>query len=199
MSKTITRMYDNYEDAKSAVAALETLGIPHNDISIVARRSGEHSITADDAGIGATTGALIGGVGGLLAGLGLLASPGLGAVVAAGWLASTAVGAGVGAIAGGAAGGFVGALQEEGVTEHDANVYSEGVRRGGSLVSAKVKDDLAPQAEDVLNRYGPVNPAERGASYRERGWTAFDPAAPAYGDADVARERDHHEEPRARV
>ena len=78
--------------------------------------------------------------GGLLAGLGLLAIPGLGPIVAAGWLAATAVGAGIGAAGGAATGSLVGALKNSGHTEEDANVYSEGVRRGGTLVSAKVQD-----------------------------------------------------------
>jgi hypothetical protein len=68
----------------------------------------------------------------LLAGLGLLAIPGLGPVVAAGWLASTALGA----VAGGAAGGLIGALTAAGVSQEDAHVSAEGIRRGGTLVTA---------------------------------------------------------------
>jgi hypothetical protein len=71
----------------------------------------------------------------LLAGLGLLA-PGLGPVVAAGWLAATAVCAAAGA----ATGGIVGALTEAGVSKEDAPLYAEGVRRGGTLVSARAPD-----------------------------------------------------------
>ncbi len=56
----------------------------------------------------------------------MLAIPGLGPVVAAGWLASTAVGAAVG----GATGGLLGALKEAGHSDEEANVYAEGVRRG---------------------------------------------------------------------
>ena len=72
----------------------------------------------------------------MLAGLGLLAIPGLGPVVAAGWLASTALGAAVG----GAAGGLIGALTAAGVSKEDADIYAEGIRRGGTLVTARVPD-----------------------------------------------------------
>jgi hypothetical protein len=196
MSKTITHLYDRYEDAKAAVSELERIGVSHSDISIVANNAhGEHlagSEAAEDAGKGAGTGAAIGGLGGLLAGLGVLAIPGLGPVVAAGWLASTAVGAGVGAAIGGAAGGLVGALQKEGVSEHDAHVYSEGVRRGGTLVSAKVPDNLVPEAEAVLNRSGAVNPVERGNAYREAGWSRFDETAPAYDREQIETERQRY-------
>ena len=72
----------------------------------------------------------------LLAGLGLLAIPGVGPVVAAGWLVATAAGA----AAGGLTGGIVGALTQAGVSDEDAQVYAEGVRRGGTLVTARVND-----------------------------------------------------------
>src|SRR6201995_3581959 len=140
MSRTITRLFDNFADAERAVAELERMGIPHRDISLIGanadkahdhrgpyddgRTAGDHA--ARDAGKGAATGTAIGGVGGLLAGLGLLAAPGLGPVVAAGWLASTLGGAGVGAAAGGAAGGMVGALTHAGESDENAQVYAEG-------------------------------------------------------------------------
>jgi hypothetical protein len=200
MSKTITKMYDNYGDAKAAVNDLERLGVPHNDISIIAKDGDDgETRAAEDAGKGATTGAAIGGVGGLLAGLGILAIPGLGPVVAAGWLVSTAVGAGVGALAGGAVGGLVGALQKEGVNEHDAHVYSEGVRRGGSLVSAKVSDDLARQAEAALDSHKAVDPVQRGADYRARGWASFDAEAEPYNNDQIREERARYLRDDARV
>lgn len=206
MSKTITRLFDNYGDAERAVTELERLGVPHRDISLVASNAdkahdhrGHHhepgdghtaaDHAGDDAGKGATTGTVLGGAGGLLAGLGLLAIPGLGPVVAAGWLASTAVGAVAGAVAGGATGGLIGALKHAGENEEDAHVYAEGVRRGGALLSAKVDGSLADQAAHVLNGQGAVTAGDRGAAYREQGWTRFDADAPAYSAQDVATER----------
>ena len=75
------------------------------------------------------------------------------------------------------------------VSEHDAHVYSEGVRRGGSLVSAKVNDELVPEAEAVLDRHHAVDPARRGAEYRERGWSSFDGDAEPYNDDQIREER----------
>ena len=196
MSKTITRLFDDYADATAAVRDLEALGISHDDISIVANNAhGQHDVNdhgVDDHGDvsrGTSTGALLGGAGGLLAGLGLLAIPGLGPIVAAGWLAATAVGAGIGAAGGAATGSLVGALKESGHTEEDANVYSEGVRRGGTLVSAKVAEADVAQAEAALDRNKSVDAATRGASYRQSGWTSFDADAPAYTSGEVDRER----------
>ena len=128
----------------------------------------------------------------LLAGLGLLAIPGLGPIVAAGWLAATAAGAGIGAVGGAATGSLVGALKNSGHTDDEANVYSEGVRRGGTLVSARVPDDQVAQAEAVLERNKSVDASTRGAAYRQGGWTAFDTDAPAYTSDEVDRERARH-------
>ena len=193
MSKTITRLFDDYQDATAAVRALEALGIDHDDISIVANNAhGTHDGGVNDDGDvsrGTSTGALLGGAGGLLAGLGLLAIPGLGPIVAAGWLAATAAGAGIGAAGGAATGSLVGALKNAGHSEDEAGVYSEGVRRGGTLVSAKVPDARIAEAEAALDGNRPVDTMARSEAYRQGGWTGFDAEAPAYTQAEIERER----------
>jgi len=204
MPKTITRLFDDYADASAAVHDLERLGVPHDDLSIVAnngdKRHGDHATDRDgldrdgvneegDVSRGVSTGALLGGAGGLLAGLGLLAIPGLGPIVAAGWLAATAAGAGIGAAGGAATGGIVGALRNAGHDEDDAHVYAEGVRRGGSLVSARVPDALVTEAEAVLDRHRSVDARTRGADYRADGWRSFDDKAPVYTTDQVDAER----------
>lgn len=192
MTKTVTALFDRYDDARAAVRDLEAAGFSHADISIVANNADSRvggTDAAEDAGTGAGIGAAIGGVGGLLAGLGMLAIPGVGPVVAAGWLAATAAGAAAGAVAGGAAGGVIGAMTESGVPEHDAHVYAEGVRRGGSLVSARVDDVRADEADAILRRAKSVDISARGTAYRKSGWERFDPAAPIYTAEQLERER----------
>jgi hypothetical protein len=194
LSQTVTGLFDRYTDATTAVQDLEVAGVPHSDISIVASDAhGEHAATlnkaGEDASKGAGIGATVGGIGGLLAGIGLLAIPGLGPVVAAGWLASTVVGAVGGAAIGGAAGGLVGALTKAGVPEEDAHVYAEGVRRGGTLVSAKVSDDLVPTARSILSAERTVDIAGRREAYRGEGWSNFDDTAAPYTPEQVAAER----------
>ncbi|MFC7540541.1 hypothetical protein ACFQU2_15130 [Siccirubricoccus deserti] len=121
---------------------------------------------------------MVGGGAGLLAGIGALAIPGLGPIVAAGWLVAALTGAGVGA----AAGGLLGALTEAGVGDEHAHVYAEGVRRGGNLVTLRTDDSRATEAEAILARHNAVDAEERGASYRSGGWTGYDEAAtPASG------------------
>jgi len=198
MTVTISRLYDNHSDAQRAVQRLESAGVPHSDISIVANNSDSWFSTdkkidrdrdgvddrAEAAGKGAGVGAGLGGAAGLLAGLGLLAIPGLGPVVAAGWLAATAVGAAAGA----ATGGIVGALTEAGVSDEDAHSYAEGVRRGGTLVSARVADADRTRLDSLLNESA-VNLRDRSAAWQKSGWKSFDPASTPYGADEVRKER----------
>nr|WP_314086128.1 general stress protein [uncultured Shinella sp.] len=193
MTKTATGLFDDYSDARAAVSALEARGIPSDDISIVSnnvdeRQTGDTN-AAEGAGTGAGIGAAVGGVGGLLTGLGIMAIPGVGPVVAAGWLAATAAGAAAGAVAGGAAGGIIGAMTESGVPEEHAHVYAEGVRRGGTLVTARVDESLYPEAEAILRQSNLVDPVERRAAYAEQGWTRFDETLDPYGPAEIEQER----------
>ena len=217
MTKTITHLFDTYAEASQAVQALEHLGIAHDDISIIANNAegnqsrlaggtnsgmntgtGPTGTAADDVNDhgdvnrGTKAGALLGGAGGLLAGLGLLAIPGLGPVVAAGWLASTAAGAAIGGAGGAATGGIVGALKNSGHTDEEAHVFSEGVHRGGTLVSARVPDGHVDQAMAILTQHNAVDTMERGTAYRAGGWSQFDDNAPAYSGEEVARGRSQY-------
>ena len=198
MTQIVTALYDSYDAAVSAVGALEEFGVPHSEISMISNnvdnRYREHhpSNAAADAGTGAGIGAVVGGVGGLLTGLGLMAIPGVGPVVAAGWLIATAAGAATGAVVGGAAGGIVGSLTGAGVPERDANFYAEGVRRGGALVTARVEDSRASAAREILRRHQWVDPQARAAAYRDGGWSSFDENAPPYTAEQVAAERNRY-------
>jgi hypothetical protein len=100
------------------------------------------------------------------------------------------VGAAVGGGVGAAAGGLVDALRHAGHTDEEANVYSEGVRRGGTLVSARVDESRVGEVEAVLDGNGGVSADTRGSDYRRAGWTRFDSAAAPYSAEEVERERD---------
>ena len=200
MTTTISRLYDNYSDAQAAVSRLEAAGVPHSDISIVANNSegwfngnGKGRVDrdrdgtddrAEGAGTGAGIGGSLGGAAGLLAGLGLLAIPGLGPVVAAGWLAATAAGAAAGA----AAGGIIGALTQAGVADDEAHAYAEGVRRGGTLVTARVADGDRSRLDSILNQSA-INLTDRRAAWQKSGWSSFDATRQPMSADEIRRER----------
>lgn len=181
--RTVTGLFDTHEHAAQAVRDLKSLGIPEADISLVASNADRDDFSedvAEGAGAGMGIGAALGGAGGLLAGIGALAIPGIGPVVAGGWLVATAVGALTGAAVGGAAGGLVGALSDAGIPEHDAHVYAESVRRGDNLVTARVNDTQAPEAEAILDRHERMDLAARRVQYEGEGWERFDADAEPY-------------------
>ena len=138
--KTVSRAYDTYAQARAAVAAVEAAVYRPAEVSLVANKyvSAQYADVDDvnKTATGAGIGGVVGGGAGLLAGLGLLAIPGLGPVVAAaGWRQPPLAWPRV------PAGGLVGALVGAGESEKDMrNVYSESVRRGGTLVTARVAD-----------------------------------------------------------
>jgi hypothetical protein len=204
MTKTITRIYSDYASANNAVNGLKAGGLSDSNISILASNAdGWHKPGAsdvdpqhdkdrdgrDDRAEGAATGgglgAIAGGAAGVAAGLGLLAIPGVGPVVAMGWLAALAAGA----VAGGATGGIIGALVESGVSRENAEIYAEALRRGGAIVTAKVPDDEEARYTKILSNAA-INEATRAAAYRDSGWKGYDPAAAAYSAEQARKERE---------
>ncbi|PJN90958.1 general stress protein [Bacillus sp. mrc49] len=138
MDKRIIGVYETGEEAIKAVEALQADGYNRDDISVVAkdkeelRTVNEKTGTKAEEGLaaGAATGGILGGAAGLLAGVGALAIPGIGPVLAAGPLAATLAGAAVGAGTGGLAGTLIGM----GLPEDEANRYEADVKSGKLLV-----------------------------------------------------------------
>jgi hypothetical protein len=86
-------------------------------------------------------------------------------------------------------GGIIGSLTTAGVPKADAEVYAEGVRRGGALVIVRAADAREAEARSILLRQRAVDLNTRGRIYRDNGWSTFDANAPAYTADEVARER----------
>jgi stress response protein YsnF len=163
-------------DAESAIRDLESYGVSRSDISVMAAEEaraasgyteGERSTAGRSAAKGAGAGAAVGGGLGLLAGLTSLAIPGFGPIIAAGPIAAALTGAGIGA----ATGGVIGALAGMGVPDEEAELYAEGVRRGGVLVAVKTEDRSADDVADILERHNPEDVDKRSEEWRAAGWT----------------------------
>jgi len=203
MTQTLTHIYSDYDAAQQTVDELKAAGLSSTNIGLVASnvegwyKPGSTNVDplhdkdrdgkddrAEGAAAGGGIGAVAGGAAGVAAGLGMLAIPGIGPVVAAGWLAALATGA----VAGGAAGGIIGALVESGTSKENAAIYAEAVRRGGVVVTAKVSDEDAPKYKAIMSK-NDVDVVARGDAYRKSGWTGYDPNAPAYTPEQVRQER----------
>lgn len=200
MARTVVGLFDSFSDAQAAVNELESMGVSQANISMVAHENatGYREAAAHDPSVGervahgvgdavkgAVKGGVIGGLTGLAASLALAMIPGVGPVLAAGPIAATLGGAGLGATAGGVIGGLTGL----GVPEDHAGYYYEGVRRGGTLVTATVEDAHADHARDIFNRHNVVDIDERGSYYRTSGYSGYSADATPYSTDDISRDR----------
>src|SRR5579872_5607184 len=100
MSTTLVGLFDGWNQARDAAHDLMNHGTPKENISLIAAK-GEEQTTAHAIGAEAESGAIVGGLAGLMLGMSELAVPGIGPAVVGGWLAATLLGAGVGAAADG--------------------------------------------------------------------------------------------------
>jgi hypothetical protein len=149
---TVAGLFRNQADAERAVRDLKDTGIDESRIGVaMLDRAAQRELTDD------TTGRILGGVVGLLAGVGALAIPEVGPVIVGGTLASALAGAGIAA-----AGGLIGALVTMGVPEDDASYFQTGLREGSVLVTATA-GSRGPEAREILRASG----AELGGSVRE--------------------------------
>jgi hypothetical protein len=153
--------------AEGAVDRLVAAGFSNQDVSVLmADNAGSREFATEKntkAPEGTTTGVLgggaIGGTLGLLAGIGALAIPGVGPLIAAGPIMATLAGLGVG----GAVGGLVGALVGLGIPEYEAKRYEGRVKDGGILVSVHCdSSDEVSRAKDVLKQAGGEDIASSG-------------------------------------
>ncbi len=159
-SKTaVFGIYASVDQAEAAVDTLIAAGYPSGDISVLlpdvdsTRAFAHHKDTKAPEGttIGVTAGGAIGGALGVLAGLGALAIPGIGPLIAAGPLVAGLAGLGVG----GAVGGLVGALVGMGIPEYEAKRYEGRVKDGGTLLSVHCESSTeAARAKDLLRGTG---------------------------------------------
>jgi hypothetical protein len=146
-------------EAERAVDHLLAAGFSSSDISVLLPDDEgtrnfaheKHTKAPEGAATGVTAGGVVGGTLGLLAGIGVLAIPGVGPFIAAGPIMAALAGLGVG----GAVGGVVGALVGMGIPEYEAKRYEGRVREGGILLSVHCETDSEIEAaKDSLTATG---------------------------------------------
>jgi len=159
MAKAVFCTVKTAKLAGDIVDQLKLAGFSNTDISVLLPdKQGTRDFAVknetkapEGAAVGATTGALLGGGLGWLAGIGALAIPGLGPLIAAGPIMAALSGAAVG----GAVGGLTGALIGMGIPEYEAKRYEEKVKGGSALLSVHSEDDdEAERAKEILTACG---------------------------------------------
>ena len=190
-NRTVSALYADFATAQQVAEDLVSMGFQPDTISIVANDvSGQYASTFNaqsaqedvSMGEGARFGAVVGG----LIGLGALAIPGIGPVIAAGPLVAALVGAGVGAVTG----GLIAGLVDMGIPEEEASYYAEGVRRGGVLVLVNTTEDWVERVVEATEAYNPINVEHMTTAWRSGGWTGFDTSGTPIAESQLAAERE---------
>lgn len=157
--QTVIAVVPSQNAAEEAVTHLKEAGVPASEISaLFPDKHGSHDFALEQhtkapegALTGVGVGGVLGGTFGALAGIGALAIPGVGPLIAAGPILATLSGAAAGATVGGVAGALVGL----GVPEFEAKQYEGKLKEGNILLSVHVDDrDTERQAKKALQRAG---------------------------------------------
>jgi uncharacterized protein (TIGR02271 family) len=195
---TVVGLFHNQADAERAIRRLKEAGFSEDQIGVALKDrkrqdeliEGTGTQAAEGAATGAIGGGVLGGVIGLLAGVGALAIPGVGPIIAGGTLASTLAGAGIGA----AAGGLIGALAGMGVPEEDARHFDRGFQAGGTLVTVNAGNRMEEARECLYEAGADLGSMGRGTT---AGATSSDRVSGSRTDEDTARVELREEELRA--
>jgi uncharacterized protein (TIGR02271 family) len=160
MTKTVVALYDSASDAETVSSELSAAGFTDTD---VIDNSAIGSSGTGWSGTGMTDSSLAAGA------PGVVGTP-LGAVSDTGTSTTSSAGAE----------GILGRLRRAGVPEDESHVYAEGVRRGGSLVIARLADENVDRGLEIMSNYRPVDIDERGSQWRTEGWSKYDESAGPY-------------------
>ena len=167
--KAVFGIYTTVAAADSATDQLVRSGFPAADVSALlpenlgSKPVGTEKATKapEGAAAGAGSGAVLGGTLGLLAGIGALAIPGVGPLIAAGPIMAALAGMGVG----GAVGGFTGALIGLGIPEYEAKRYEGRLKKGGILLSVHCDtSDEIKRAKEIMKNSGVEDISSTGES-----------------------------------
>jgi hypothetical protein len=158
-NKAVFGLYSTRRQVENAVDELKAQGFRNTDISIllpenVGTKDLAHQKSTkapEGMATGATSGAVVGGALGWLAGIGALAIPGVGPLIAAGPIIAALTGVGVGGAVGGITGGLVGL----GIPEYEAKRYEGRIKSGNILLSVHTDDSKwTNKAERILKDTG---------------------------------------------
>ncbi|WP_049976405.1 YsnF/AvaK domain-containing protein [Azospirillum sp. B506] len=188
MTKTIVALYDHRSDAETASRELQAVGFDSSAIEILSHSDLSGSgWTGGATTLGTTTGDASLGVASGMARTDLTT----GSVDSPNLVTGSEAGLGTGlggTTTGTGSGGMLTRLAGWGIPNQDAQVYAEGVRRGGSLLKVLLDEEDVDRAMDVLERGNVVDVEERGSAYREAGWAGYDETADYYDDRSAEEE-----------
>ena len=159
MTKTVAGLYEDFAKARQAMSSLVEKGFERVKISLMAKdingiydRYLQEAQASDNAGDKGND-------------LRSYTLPGIGSMVGTGPVIMTGEEKG---------GGILHALIQAGIPQVDAEIYAEGIRRGGTLVLIFTEDEQAEEAVGVLNQFHPLSHQQIAISWRKQYWQGFD-------------------------
>src|SRR5450755_1350309 len=165
-------IYQTQADVEYAVDALRAEGFRNTDVSVLFPENKgtkdfaieKNTKAPEGTTTGVASGAVIGGTLGWLAGIGALAIPGIGPLIAAGPIVAALAGVGVG----GAVGGITGALIGMGIPEYEAKRYEGRIKEGGILMSVHSDDsEWTKRAKQILDHTGAQDISSAGEAHAD--------------------------------
>jgi uncharacterized membrane protein len=191
--RTIVGVFTSLADAERTERDLKNLGIPHENISIVAGNDanrheeylGRAKVASIGTGAAAAAGASFGGGVGLIAGLVVLVIPGVGPILAGGALVTLLTGLGIGA----AGGGLIAAFVDMGIPHEEAPIYEEAVRRGAVMLAVNVDSARENDALGVMVDHGARNLRDEIDTWKAAGWSG--PSVDPHPSVGVSTIRSH--------
>jgi hypothetical protein len=186
--KTIVALFNHFADAKAAVGSVIQAGAAADRMAMLANdSSGDHPglsinpayareqfdedsskqsrfITLGEVGIG------LGGLIGFLAYISPVRIPGIDALAANGaWVPTVVL-----AVIGGIVGVVIGLTTGHDLSGKDADLYTEGLKNGGTLITVVVDEGIAGKISDAFKAHGPVKLEERPGNWSAEGWVSLD-------------------------
>jgi hypothetical protein len=160
MARAVFCVAKTHEQAEQILSELKSINIPNRDVSVIlpdptgrvqAVSSEQHTKATEGAEAGLAGGIVGGGILGWLVGIGSLALPGIGPLLAAGPLVAMLGGAAIGGAVGGLSGGLIGM----GLTEDEVNLYLGRIRSGYSIIAVDAENaDEGEKARNVFQLMG---------------------------------------------
>jgi len=186
--KTVVALFNHFADARAAAASAVKAGAPLDRIAMLANdSSGDHPgltinpayareqfdedstkqsrfITLGEVGIG------LGGLIGFLAYISPVAIPGIAALAAHGaWVPVVVLG-----VIGGVIGVVIGLTTGHDLSGKDSDLYTEGLKNGGTLVTVTVDEGIAGKVSEAFKGHGPAKLEERPGDWSAEGWVSLD-------------------------
>ena len=186
MTKIVVGLFDDFNNARDTVDDLLDDGIAAENISVISRDQAAYGGVLPNTGAATET---VGGFGDQLVDVNAIDLPGIGRVMIAGPLVEDLGAVGTGATTR----GLTDALIADNIPDDQAQLYAEGVRRGGTLISVITSNDKADDAVGIMTAHNPVDIKNRSDYWQNNDWQGFNANAQPMTPEEIDLDREAYQ------